>query len=533
MNSIKDITREDIEELFDGQIFSRGEEYLEDGLVDSVELLDKNTIVGVVIGNDRYKVTISLDSEGDIICDCTCPCEFNCKHSAALLLKWISEKNNFSNKNQFDNKKEIIQKEEPIQDIVSKKSKEELVEIVMEMLSQNPELKSLIVLRKNEIIQKIRRIFSRFWDWNEIRDLISELDLIIQGIKKNKHLWGKELLEEIEKASLIIIKGIDSVRDDDGALSDFLEEWFEIYGEIFSATNPSKEEKIDFIKKILKFIDKDEYSMESSYEKAFLGMCKSLEDVELIKEYYKPEENIKEDEDSFDDQDNYDEFYLTLYEKIGENDRFLELSKSKGFSLDTIDKLIQLERFEEALKECDKQKEFDEDIENRKIGLLRRFGRIKEVKENLFKLTNKMGEISYVKKLKKECDKEEWKKSLKEILDNAKKNNWKEFVSRIYFNEEDYKNAYEYGNDSSDTDYLELLAKKLTEKYSDLACKILRDLCFQNIDYGSGWPYKKAGQLLKEIKKIDSSGSFYKKTKKEIILKHKKKYSLMNIIEKI
>lgn len=204
-----------------------------------------------------------------------------------------------------------------------------------------------------------------------------------------------------------------------------------------------------------------------------------------------------------------------------------------GFSLDTIDKLIQLERFEEALKECEKQKEFDEEIENRKIGLLRKFGRIKEVKKNVFNLVNKMGEIGYVKKLKKECNKEEWKNYLEKILNNAKKNNWKEFISRIYFNEEDYKNAYDYGNESSDADYLELLAKKLSDKYPELACKILKNLCFQNISYGSGWPYKKAGQLLKEIKKIDNLGNFYKKTKNEIILKHKKKYSLMDIIEKI
>ena len=533
MDSIKDITKKDIEELFDGQISSRGEEYLEEGLVELVELLDKNTIVGVVIGNERYKVTVSLDPEGDIICDCSCPCEFNCKHSAALLLKWISVKNNFSNKNKPDNKKETPNKEESLLSIILEKSNEELIELVMEMLDQNPELISLIVLRKNEIVQKIRRIFSRFWDWNEIRILNSELDLIIKGIKKNKHLWGKELLEEMEKASGIIAKGMDSVRDDDGALSDIISEWFEMYGDIFSSTRPTKAEKKYFIEKILKLIKKDEYSMESSYEKAFLGMCKNIEDVELIKEHYKIEKNHEDEDDFSYDKDYYDEFYLSLYEKAGENDKFLELSRSKGFSLDTIDKLIQLERFEEALKECEKQKDFSEDIENRKIQLLRRFGRTKEVKENLSKLANKLGEIGYVKKLKKECSTEEWKNYLEKILNNAKKNNWKEFISRIYFNEEDYKNAYEYGKDLSDTDYLEILAKKLTEKYPDISCKILRNLCFKNIDQGSGWPYKKAGQLLNEIKRIDDSGSHYKTTKKEIILKHKKKYSLMNIIEKI
>ncbi|MBU3912512.1 MAG: SWIM zinc finger family protein [Nanoarchaeota archaeon] len=535
MDSIKDITKEDIEELFDGNIFSKGEEYFEEGLVESIELLDNTTIMGVVVGNERYKVTISLESEGDIICDCTCPCEFNCKHSAALLLKWISEKEEFSGKKKPDGAtdKEDKFSREPIEKIISDKDKEELVTLVAEMIRRNPELKSLIVLRKNEIVQKIRIIFSRYWDWNEIRELISELELILNGIKKSKSLWGKKLLEEIEKASGIIIHGMDSVHDDEGAISDFLEEWYELYGKIFATTNPSKEEKIEFIKKILKLMEKDEYGMEESYEKSFLGMCKNLGDVELIKEYYKKDENVKEEEDSYDDADDYDQFYLELYEKIGANEKFLELSRDKCFSLDTIDKLIQLERFEEALKECEKQKEFSEDIENRKIVLLKRFGRDKEAKELLFNLAKKIGEISYAKKLKNECKNDEWKEYLRKLLDAAKKNKWNEFVSRIYFNEEDYKNAYEYGQDLSDAEYLELLAKKLSKIYPDYSCQILRRFCFENISHGSGWPYKKAGQLLKEIKKIDSAGSFYKKTKKEVILKHKKKYSLMEIIEKI
>jgi len=212
MKSIKDITKEDIEGLFDGNIFSRGEEYFEEGLVESLELLEDNAIIGVVVGNERYKVTISLDSEGDIVCDCTCPCDFNCKHSAALLLRWISEKEGFNEKKKSigtTNNEDRFSKE-PIGKIISNKSKEELVTLVTEMIGRNPELKSLIVLRKNEIVQKIRTIFSRFWDWNEIRELISELELILQGIKKSRLLWGKELLEEMEKASSIIIRSVDT-----------------------------------------------------------------------------------------------------------------------------------------------------------------------------------------------------------------------------------------------------------------------------------------------------------------------------------
>ncbi len=530
MDSIKDITEEDIEELFDSHIFSRGEEYFEEGLVDSIELLDNNTIIGVVLGNDRYKVTISLDSGEDIICDCTCPYEFNCKHAVALLLNWISLKKN-SNKDKDDSQDIYINKpgNETIENIISKRSKDELTSLVLEMLNRNPELKSLIVLRKNEVLQKIKMLFSRYWEWNEVRELISELELVLQGIRKSRHFWSESLLDEIKKASKIMINGVDIVHDE-GELGLFLEDWYETYGEIFSSTKPSKKERIEFIKKILELINKDDYGLDGSYEKAFLGMCENLEDVEIIREHYKFEKT--EDED-YGDESYYDSFYLDLYKKISDDEKFLEFSKEKGFNVERIKKLIELKRFEEALQECEEQKEYSEEIENLRIQILRNFNEDDEIKNSLFKLANKTGEINYVKKLKKECSKKEWNEYLKKILNNAKKRNWKEFVSRIYFGEEDYKNAYEYGKDLPSDDYLELLSKKLSNEYPDISCKILGNLCFKYVGYGSGWPYKKTGQLLKQIKKIDNSGSFFRKTKNDIILKHKKKYSLMNIIEKI
>ena len=53
------------------------------------------------------------------------------------------------------------------------------------------------------------------------------------------------------------------------------------------------------------------------------------------------------------------------------------------------------------------------------------------------------------------------------------------------------------------------------------------------IDSGSGWPYKKAGKMLEAIKKLDKQENFFNKTKSKIISKHKKKYSLMEIIENV
>src|SRR3989344_9381341 len=92
MKSVKDITIGGVQELFGGGIYLRGEEYFEEGCVTAIETLDSFTLSGIVEGGQNYKVTISMDTKGDISCECSCPCDFNCKHAAALLLKWLSIK---------------------------------------------------------------------------------------------------------------------------------------------------------------------------------------------------------------------------------------------------------------------------------------------------------------------------------------------------------------------------------------------------------------------------------------------------------
>ena len=160
-------------------------------------------------------------------------------------------------------------------------------------------------------------------------------------------------------------------------------------------------------------------------------------------------------------------------------------------------------------------------------------GRKDEVKKILLNLAKRTGDINYVLKLKKESEKDEWKSYFKHLISDSAKKNRNSLLSRIYFHENDFKNAFEYSKNIRDMNYLELLAKKLSNDYPLLSCEIFRKLCFSWVDSGSGWPYKKAGKMLEAIKKLDKQGKVFNKTKNEIISLHKKKYSLMEIIENV
>jgi len=525
MKTIKDIKMEDVQNLFDSIIFLRGEEYFEEGCVRSIEPINSCTISGIVSGNQNYNVSVSVDAEGDIICDCSCPCDFNCKHAAALLLKWLSIKDKYNKK-----LKDIeLFKKESINQILAKKSKEELIELLETFIDKHPELKSLIRTEGKEIISKIKALFSNFWDWDEVNDLISQLETILEGIRRNKNLWNKNLLNDMDACSHIMINNVENVHDE-GDLGLFLEDWFETYGDMFSATKPTIKEKGLFIQKIVDLINMDEYGLDGSYEKALLGMCNTKEDIQLIKK------GMKQIESKYPyDEDHYKEFYLKLYDKIGMDDKYIEVAEQSGLTHILVDKLISLNRLNEALEACEKsnKKEFSELIENKKIEILKKLGNKKELKKSIFNLLKRTGNFNYFLKLKQECSKGEWKKYLKEIVSHSKSNKRYSLLSRIYYNENDFKDAYEYSKTMTDSNYLELLAKKLSKEYPELACNLFKKLCLNWIKAGSGWPYKKAGKMLEVIKKLDKAGDFFNKTKKEITLAHKKKYSLMHIIEAV
>jgi len=525
IKTIKDITVEDIQDLFDSVIYLRGEEYFDEGLVTSIEPLNTTTITGTVRGNQNYTVSVSIDDDGNLVCDCSCPCDFDCKHAAALLLKWLSIKN----KQSVSLKDGIPKAKESLQQSLTAKNKEELIELLKVAIDKHPELKSLVQIERKAVLSQIRKLFSEYWEWNEIHDLISQLETILEGIQRNKASWDRYLWEEMKICSEIMIKNIENVHDE-GDLGIFWEDWFEAYGEIFAATKPNRSKKVEFIQTVLDWIKKDDYGNEGSFEKALVGVCNTSEDVELIKEML-----AKVEKKEYEDEDSYEELFLELYEKAGLEEKYLKEAKRSGFTAELVDKLISLNRLEEALEICNKNrtKELSYDIETRRLQLLRKLSQLPELKKSLLTLTKKLGNITYALQLKQEASAEEWKKYSKEIINHSKNNNQDSFLSRFYYEEREFKNAYEYSKNLHDAAYLELLAKKLSNEYSELSCDLFKKLCFHFIGQGSGWPYQKAGKMLEALHKIDKMGNIFRKTKNEIIKLHGKKYSLMAIVERV
>ncbi len=80
---LKDILKKD----FNSTIISRGIEYYYNCNIENV-YKDKNKYIAKVYGNSNpsYKVTITIDDDLTAHYECTCPCEYNCKHEYAVLV---------------------------------------------------------------------------------------------------------------------------------------------------------------------------------------------------------------------------------------------------------------------------------------------------------------------------------------------------------------------------------------------------------------------------------------------------------------
>jgi len=110
---------------FDYQIRKRGEEYYNNNRVQSC-FKTQDEYVAVVEGNGRdYTVTI-FDDEGFLDMDCSCPCNFNCKHEYAVLLA-IDDGSYI----EFELKDEIPKQELILQEVISKIPADKLKEYLM------------------------------------------------------------------------------------------------------------------------------------------------------------------------------------------------------------------------------------------------------------------------------------------------------------------------------------------------------------------------------------------------------------------
>ncbi|HLC32209.1 MAG TPA: hypothetical protein VJJ82_00115 [Candidatus Nanoarchaeia archaeon] len=174
-----------LEQEFDSTIWQRGKDYYHEGLVRNV-VKEKNQITAQCKGNSLYHLKIKL-SNGEM--SCSCPCDFTCKHLAALVM-WL-EKNKPYESAQLESQ-------------LSSLSKQELIIRLKIILERNPDQRNYF---SNCNPDEVHKLIKKLWIPRE--EYTDSFFNQINYIKEQ--IW---LLQNPELAAALLRRLID-MRDHD------------------------------------------------------------------------------------------------------------------------------------------------------------------------------------------------------------------------------------------------------------------------------------------------------------------------------
>jgi uncharacterized Zn finger protein len=134
VGAIPTLTDQEIEERVGAQSFQRGKSYFHNHAIFDARQ-EGMTLKARSHGSQgrTYRLWASFNSEGITAADCSCPVGDGgyCKHLAALLLTWRERPEEFRESQELER-------------TLEQRSKEELIALVKQMLKQEPELESLL-----------------------------------------------------------------------------------------------------------------------------------------------------------------------------------------------------------------------------------------------------------------------------------------------------------------------------------------------------------------------------------------------------
>lgn len=226
-DGLKRLIEPDVAKLFDPRIYQRGKEYFEEGRLNR-PIVHRGSIMADVKGTmpEEYHISIDL-RDGNFIASCTCPYAFGyCKHIAAVLYAWVRRPGIF---------KDLGRSE----DMLRKLGKEEVVEIVMDMIRYDPDVLYVINLRLTPgpelpgfIDREMKAIFSQeYADYLNVREIVKRLDIF------REYALDLARARDVSTALTVIVPVIDAVlanytrlEDADGLMKNFFGGALDMFG---------------------------------------------------------------------------------------------------------------------------------------------------------------------------------------------------------------------------------------------------------------------------------------------------------------
>ncbi|MFH1213410.1 MAG: SWIM zinc finger family protein [Candidatus Neomarinimicrobiota bacterium] len=216
------LTFSDLEDWAGETIVNRGKKYQRDGCVWNLCRTSDGHLLASVNGSHPYLTTVCF-KDGQLISECSCPYEYNCKHAVAVVLeyiamlksgqtvplappddrrlKWLNSNDTYEGDHDLSDVKvntgtEILPND--LKSRLAKKSKTELVQLLAQAITRNPDLyDNLSIEKKNadsetiehlikSIHREIKEVSNKpaWWDpWHDEGEL-PDYSHIQKGLKK-------------------------------------------------------------------------------------------------------------------------------------------------------------------------------------------------------------------------------------------------------------------------------------------------------------------------------------------------------------
>jgi len=187
------LTWDDLEQWAGRKIVSRGQGYQRQGRVSELAVTSDGGLIAWVSGTEQYATKVVLDEEGLPDSVCTCPYAINCKHGAAVVLEYleqVGEDRRIPQASEGDERlallegqgeDEMLDEGEPglpepvrmeIEPFLQDKSKAQLVELLLELAGQHPDIAQDLIDRQEILSGSTKKLVARLR--KEIREVATE-----------------------------------------------------------------------------------------------------------------------------------------------------------------------------------------------------------------------------------------------------------------------------------------------------------------------------------------------------------------------
>ncbi len=287
----------DFEKHINKTILDRGYGYYIDGNIMETYNSADNEYIFEVQGSEDYQVIVEIDEKGEILnSSCDCPYDFGpiCKHEVAAYFKLVEILN--GKDNEKSEIKEVVTLPD-IKEVLSALSKEELMNIIVDITKKDATLRNSIIVRyskeddinelkkcKNLIDSIVKKYIARegFIPYRETYYFVNEMETLLE---KANHT--DNIILAIDIAFLLLNEAIEAFQyadDSNGDIGGLVLEVIESIGEIIGS---NKNLDINLREKLFnKLIEESEnkifYGWEE-YKIDILRMCTEFADVEKLR----------------------------------------------------------------------------------------------------------------------------------------------------------------------------------------------------------------------------------------------------------